>query len=50
MDVLACITKGPAIRRILEALGLPADAPRASPARPPPQRRFEFDQDRDQTA
>jgi len=45
MEVIATIDEPGVVRRILEAMGLPWEAPRASPARPPPcQLRFEFDQ------
>jgi hypothetical protein len=45
MKVIATIDEPETIRKILRAMGLPTEAPRASPARPPPQLRFEFDQD-----
>ena len=45
MKVIALIDEPEAIRRILVSRGLPTEAPRAAPARPPPgQQRFEFDQ------
>jgi hypothetical protein len=45
MKVIATIDEPGVIRKILRAMGLPAEAPRAEPARPPRQLRFEFDQD-----
>jgi hypothetical protein len=45
MKVIACVTKRGAIEAILRALGLPWEAPRPAPARPPPQQEFDFDQD-----
>jgi uncharacterized protein YbaR (Trm112 family) len=46
MKVIATIEEPGVIRKILRAMGLPEEAPRASPARPPPQLElgFEFDQ------
>jgi hypothetical protein len=37
MKILAAITKPEAIRKSLDHLRLPSEAPRRSPARPPPQ-------------
>jgi hypothetical protein len=37
MKILAAITKPEAIRKILDHLGIPSEAPRRAPARPPPQ-------------
>jgi hypothetical protein len=37
MKILAAITKPEAIRKILDHLGIPSEAPRRSPPRPPPQ-------------
>jgi hypothetical protein len=37
MKILAAITKPDAIRRILDHLGIPSEAPRRTAARPPPQ-------------
>jgi hypothetical protein len=37
MKILAAITKPEAIRKILDHLGIPSEAPRRSSARPPPQ-------------
>jgi len=37
MKILAAITKPEAIRKILEHLGIPSEAPRRTAARPPPQ-------------
>ena len=48
MEVLACITNAASVRRILRALGLPEEPPRAAPARSPPQLRFDFAQDSSQ--
>ena len=47
MTVIACITERDVIRKILSAMGLPEEAPRVAPARPPPdpQARFEFVQE-----
>jgi hypothetical protein len=36
-EVLALITKGSAVRAILECLGLPVDTPLIHPARGPPE-------------
>jgi hypothetical protein len=44
MKPIAEVTEPEAIRKILRAMGLPAEAPRAEPARPPPQLGFDFDQ------
>ncbi len=44
MKVIATIDEPEVIRKILRAMGLPAEAPRAEPARPPPQLEFDFDQ------
>ena len=43
MKVLACITEPEAIRKILRAMKLSTEIPRALPARPPPQGELEFD-------
>jgi hypothetical protein len=37
MKILAAITKPEAIRKILDHLGIPSEAPRRTVARPPPQ-------------
>ena len=37
MKILAAITKPDAIRKILDHLGIPSEAPRRTTARPPPQ-------------
>ena len=37
MKILAAITKPHAIRKILDHLGIPSEAPRRTAARPPPQ-------------
>jgi hypothetical protein len=37
MKILAAITKPEAIRKILDHLGIPDEAPRRTAARPPPQ-------------
>ena len=37
MKILAAITKPEAIRKILDHLGIPGEAPRRTAARPPPQ-------------
>ena len=37
MKILAAITKPDAIRKILDHLGIPSEAPRRTAARPPPQ-------------
>jgi hypothetical protein len=37
MKILAAITKPEAIRKILDHLGIPSEAPRRTTARPPPQ-------------
>ena len=37
MKILAAITKPEAIRKILDHLGIPSEAPRRTSARPPPQ-------------
>jgi hypothetical protein len=37
MKILAAITKPDAIRKILDHLGIPSEAPRRAAARPPPQ-------------
>jgi hypothetical protein len=37
MKILAAITKPEAIRKILDHLGIPSEAPRRTAARPPPQ-------------
>jgi hypothetical protein len=37
MKILAAITKPAAIRKILDHLGIPSEAPRRTAARPPPQ-------------
>jgi hypothetical protein len=37
MKILAAITKPEAIRKILDHLGIPSEAPRRPTARPPPQ-------------
>ena len=37
MKILAAITKPEAIRKILDHLGIPSEAPRRTGARPPPQ-------------
>ena len=44
MKLIAEITEPEAVVKILRAMGLPDAAPRAAPARPPPQSAFEFDQ------
>jgi hypothetical protein len=46
MKVIACIDRPEVIVKVLRAMGLWSEAPVASPAPPPPQARFEFDQDR----
>jgi hypothetical protein len=40
MKILAAVTAPASVRRILESLGLPSEAPRLRPARPPPQTEF----------
>jgi len=40
MKILAAITKPDAIRKILDHLGIPSEAPRRAAARPPPQADF----------
>ena len=37
MKILAAVTASASVRRILEHLGLPSEAPRLQAARPPPQ-------------
>jgi hypothetical protein len=37
MKILAVITKADSVRAILDHLGIPSEAPRRHPARPPPQ-------------
>jgi hypothetical protein len=37
MRILAAITKPESIRKILDHLGIPSEAPRRTTARPPPQ-------------
>ena len=37
MKILAAVTAPASVRRVLESLGLPSEAPRLRPARPPPQ-------------
>jgi hypothetical protein len=37
MEILAVVTKTTSVRRFLEGMGLPSEAPRANAARPPPQ-------------
>jgi hypothetical protein len=37
MEILAVVTKPASVRRYLEGMGLPSEAPRAHAARPPPQ-------------
>jgi hypothetical protein len=37
MEILAVVTKPASVRRFLEGMGLPSNAPRAHAARPPPQ-------------
>jgi hypothetical protein len=37
MKILAAITELDAIRKILDHLGIPSEAPRRTAARPPPQ-------------
>jgi len=37
MKILAAVTAPASVRRVLESLGLPSEAPRPQPARPPPQ-------------
>jgi hypothetical protein len=37
MKILAAVTKPEAIRKILDHLGIPSEAPRLTSARPPPQ-------------
>jgi len=41
MKILAAITKPEAIRKILDHLGIPSEAPRRTAARPPPQPSFQ---------
>ncbi len=45
MKVIALIEEPEVARKILRAMGLPSEAPRAEPARSPPQLALEFDQD-----
>ena len=40
MKILAAITEPEAIRKILDHLGIPSEAPRRAAARPPPQAEF----------
>jgi hypothetical protein len=37
MKILAAVIAPANVRRVLESLGLPSEAPRLPPARPPPQ-------------
>jgi hypothetical protein len=37
MKILAAVIAPANVRRVLESLGLPSEAPRLRPARPPPQ-------------
>jgi hypothetical protein len=48
MKILAAITKPEAIRKILEHLGIPSEAPRRTSARPPPQAELSGTADRDE--
>jgi len=42
MRVISAITQQPVVQRILNHLGLPADVPRFTPARAPPQAELDF--------
>jgi hypothetical protein len=42
MEIAAALTSGHAIERVLGHLGLPLDAPKLHPARPPPQTEMSF--------
>jgi hypothetical protein len=46
MKILAAITKPEAIRKILDHLGIPSEAPRRTSARPPPQAELSGTSDR----
>jgi hypothetical protein len=48
MKILAAITKPEAIRKILDHLGIPSEAPRRTSARPPPQAELSGTSDRDE--
>ena len=41
MTIIAAVTRPASVRRILEHLGLPSEAPELHPARPPPQIQME---------
>ena len=45
MEIVAALTSGHAIERVLGHLGLPLDAPELHPARPPPQMEMSFGDD-----
>ena len=45
MEMIAMIEEPEAIRKILTAMGLPAEPPVPDPPRPPPQMQIEFAQD-----
>jgi hypothetical protein len=45
MEIVAALTAGHAIERVLGHLGLPLDAPEFHPARPPPQIEMSFGDD-----
>jgi hypothetical protein len=45
MEIVAALTSGHAIERVLGHLGLPLDAPELHPARPPPQIEMSFGDD-----
>jgi len=42
MRLIAALTDADSIRTYLTGVGLPADAPAISPARPPPQQELDF--------
>jgi hypothetical protein len=45
MEIVAALTSGHAIERVLRHLGLPLDAPELHRARPPPQTEMSFGDD-----
>lgn len=45
MEIVAALTSGHAIERVLGHLGLSLDAPELHPARPPPQIQLSFGDD-----
>ena len=40
MKIIAAVTEPASVRRVLQSLGLPCEAPRLRSARPPPQAEF----------